>query len=54
MPGRHDIQDGEPGHGTGVVQRQPVRDPGSTVVADQLELPEAELGVHSRGLSATR
>ena len=43
MPGRHDVEDGKPGHGIRIVQRQAVRDAGAAVVADQLELREAEL-----------
>ena len=43
MPGGHDVQYGELADGVGVVQGQPVRDAGAAVVADQLELPEAEL-----------
>ena len=43
VPGRHDVEDGEPGDGLWVVQRQPVRDPRAAIVADQLELREAEL-----------
>ena len=43
VPGRHDVEDGEPGDGLRVVQRQPVRDTGAAVVADQVELCEAEL-----------
>jgi hypothetical protein len=42
VPGRHDVEDGEAGDGLRVVQRQAVRDAGAAVVADQLELLEAE------------
>jgi hypothetical protein len=43
VPGRHDVEDGEPGDGLRIVQCQPVRHAGAAVVADQLELGEAEL-----------
>jgi len=49
VPGRDDVEDGEPGDGVGMIQRQPVRDAGTTVVADQAELGEAELA-HEPGL----
>jgi hypothetical protein len=48
MPGRHDIQNGEPGDNARVIQDQPLRDAGPAVVADQLELPEAELAHEPR------
>ena len=43
VPGRHDVEDGEPGDSLRMVQRQAVRDAGAAVVADQLEPREAEL-----------
>ena len=43
VPGRHDVQDRQAGYGGRVIEDQPVRHPGAPVVADQLELTEAEL-----------
>jgi hypothetical protein len=43
VPGRQDVQDGEPGDSARVVQDQPVRDAGTAVVAGQLELAEADI-----------
>src|SRR5580700_1344465 len=43
MPGRHDVQDGQPLDGLWVIQDQPVRDPAAAIVADQAEPAEAEL-----------
>src|SRR5580658_4676986 len=43
MPGGHDVQYGQSLDGLRVVQDQPVRDPGTAVVADQAEPAEAEL-----------
>src|SRR4029077_6077569 len=42
VPGGHDVQDGEPGDGSWVIEGQAMRDAGAAVVADQLELLEAE------------
>jgi len=43
MPGGHDVQHRQPLDGLRVIQRQPLRDPGAAIVADQAEPAEAEL-----------
>ena len=43
VPGRDDVEEGHPGDHLGVVEAQPVGDPGAAVVADDREALEAEL-----------
>ena len=42
LPGRDDVEQGEPRHPLGMVEGEPVRDPGAAIVADEREAVEAE------------
>ena len=44
VPGRHDVEQGEPRHPLGMVEGEPVGDPGAAIVADESEAVEAERG----------